>query len=844
MATWIWHPYWTEEPREATAGAFVHFRKTVTLPEAPREQALIQITADTRYKLYINSKLVSNGPVKGDRHLWFYDQLDIAPYLQQGPNTINVRVLRFYYATQHATSFPRLHRAGLLVRHIDGNTALGGARLDSDRTWEAALDRSTSLPTDIAEDEFLHVYERVTGRAELVTPEWVGAEELQFPGSHGLSAPWKLSPRLIPHARHKPGRFKSIVKVSSVLPRTEWERTILDPQANKSPRVLRLPAGSEHYLELEAETHMTAFLSFHFEWPRDAGSRLRVTYSECYEDTPDQVPYLRRKGDRCDTTKKLIGPHDEYTFGGASANLATSSLPYHQNQPDEEVFAPFHFRTFRFLALHITVCDSADLALKRIDLVRTSYPLDVRADAELPSLADNEIYRELWTTSIRTLTNCMHDCFEDCPFYEQLQYAMDARSSALFMYSISGDDRLARQAIQQLHQSYSPQSGLTASRAPAHQHQLIPHFSLFWICMVADHFERFDELAFARQFTPTCDAILETFGRRIDPNFGLIRSLQDPDQWDFVDWAEPWKPLGIPLAAERTGFPAYTNMLYAYTLQAISPLLAATGRTGVAEEYQARAAAINQALREHCFDGRFFTDGLAATADQDTDYSQHAQIWAVLSGAATGDVAYDIIRACTETEAPPQHGTTQSVLPRFTQASTAMSFYLLRALAAVNHGLYEERFHAFWAPWRAQLAQNLTTWVEDNVSNRSDCHAWGCSPLYEFMVEVAGVHVVKDQEEKEKKQLLVFRPRVALFKEFSGSVPFVCGGSLAIARVSWKQEEVDAVQVSLSVEIQFASTVAGRKSIAVALPDGRLMRLNGSESVDLVLERKREAQRI
>jgi hypothetical protein len=172
---------------------------------------------------------------------------------------------------------------------------------------------------------------------------------------------------------------------------------------------------TQHYLELEAEAHITGFPCFRFEWPHHAGSLLRVTFSECYEDTPHQVPYIRRKGNRCDATKQLLSPRDDYIFGGIPARGSKSSLLYHESQADEEVFAPFHMHTFRFLALYFDVTDDANLLLNPIDLIKTNYPLQVRADIQVP--AADSIYQEMWTTSVRILPNCMHDCYKDCPFY-------------------------------------------------------------------------------------------------------------------------------------------------------------------------------------------------------------------------------------------------------------------------------------------------------------------------------------------------------------------------------------------------------------------------------------------
>ncbi|KAJ6043004.1 hypothetical protein N7460_004359 [Penicillium canescens] len=52
------------------------------------------------------------------------------------------------------------------------------------------------------DDQFLHIYEDVVNSRAIEEPACVLAKELEFPDSHGISALWKLSPRLIPYPRY------------------------------------------------------------------------------------------------------------------------------------------------------------------------------------------------------------------------------------------------------------------------------------------------------------------------------------------------------------------------------------------------------------------------------------------------------------------------------------------------------------------------------------------------------------------------------------------------------------------------------------------------------------------
>lgn len=165
-------------------------------------------------------------------------------------------------------------------------------------------------------------------------------------------------------------------------------------------------------------------------------------------------------------------------------------------------------------------------------------------------------------------------------------------------------------------------------------------------------------------------------------------------------------------------------------------------------------------MRKHCFDGRFYTDGLTSIADPH-------QVWAALCEAATGESARDILNECLSSRSDSSLMLNdEDRPPSFTLVSTAMSFYTLRAFSLIEGTLYDDHFHSFWDPWREQLSQNLTTWVEDSVSLRSDCHAWGSVPLYGFMAEVCGIRPAAPRWTK-----ITFKPRVSLFEKLDAKVP-------------------------------------------------------------------------
>lgn len=324
--------------------------------------------------------------------------------------------------------------------------------------------------------------------------------------------------------------------------------------------------------------------------------------------------------------------------------------------------------------------------------------------------------------------------------------------------------------------------GLPQSRFPSHVPQVIAGFSLYWILQVCDHHLFFGDKQFSRSFLPRIDGVLEFFLAHIDSR-GLVSGISE-DVWQYVDWVTTWGATddhpdkGVPTSGRKSNCHTYFSMLYAYVLKQAAELLRQVGRPGNASEYMSRSEKVLQAIRTHCYDGKFFTDSTADIADE-LAYSQHCQIFAVLSGAASPD---DFDRLLTESFNDK----------RFSRCSYMMRFYALRAFSLAGDSAYESFWGSVWDPWRKMLADNLSTWEEDDVRQRSDCHAWGSVPIYEYCTELAGIRPIAPGSTK-----LLFKPRLRLSDSVTAKVAL---GKDNLAKISWTTGQNGEKNVKLRLD--------------------------------------------
>ena len=557
-----------------TESRLVCFRKELNLSDAASKMP-VRISADGRYKLYVNGTLVCFGPCKGDDKRRYMDETDLGPFLQTGRNVLAVELL--CVGSDAWNSNHSLFTSGLHALYLEGIEAEG---------WRTHSCDTVCFLTEEEGFSPLHIHEKKNG--DPATAGWKGAD---FDDSFWQEAS-------VCGDADIPG----ILRAGNLLARPI-------PFMEQTHHVFRLPLHtvadhSEARFVLDAGEEMTAFL--HLGLSGGKGSVIELLYSECY--VTDEG-----KHNRADAVEgHLEGYTDFYTVGGFA----------------HEACEPFWFRTFRFLQVTIRTADEP-LTLNALDYDETGYPLKVRTSVT----TSDPTLMPVWDISLRTLRRCMHDTYMDCPFYEQLQYVQDTRSEILYTYAVSADDRLARQAIDDFASSQRP-DGLLNACYPNKNANVIPGFSIYYILMLHDHMMYFGDKELIRRYLPVVEGILHFF-RSHRTQSGLVDKVGGvngkAEKWSFIDWAGDWMPTyGMPTSG-LYGPLTMESLLYLYGLKKAAELAKWIGEKNLSETWRNDAESLSKAIRRECMDG----SGMLTDAPGRTELSQHAQVFGVLTGVLT-----------------------------------------------------------------------------------------------------------------------------------------------------------------------------------------------------------------
>jgi len=706
-----WHAGWITHPTAPLREPIVlHFRHTLALGAVPASYP-VRVSADNRFILYVNGHRVGDGPARGDLTHWRYERFDLAPLLQHGDNLITATVWNWGVYAAIAQISDRT--AFLLESEATGETSISTGVGKSDgwlvevEPGHQPLDRETvSYKTYYAAGPGEQIdaahYDWNWQSTKANGGNWVPAaspmRDSIFPGvsrAHSSDTQgdnfWDLIPDELPHMEYTPTSAGTAVRtgvaaLERLFPLSAISVQPLQPFPSSAVPV---PASSHVHILLDRKTLTTAYPQLTVSGGK--GSKIVLTYAEALYDK-DQ-----HKGDRDEIAdRKALGLTDSFLPDGG----------------DHRIFEPLWWRTWRYLDLDITTAD-APITLESLTAQFTAYPFKELATFNSP---DPDLTK-IWDISWRTARDDAHETYMDTPYYEQLQYIGDTRIQALISYTVAGDDRLARQAIEAFDASRIPE-GITRSRYPSSLPQSIPTFSLLYVGMLHDYWMYRPDPEFVRALVPGTRTILDWFSHYEAPD-GLLRKLP---WWSFIDWVNQ----GETPTYDADGESCITTLEYLGALNDAAGLEAALGDPTLATRYQSRAAHVRTGLYDKCWSA---SRGLIADNPDQKVFSQQANILGVLYDVIPQDRQQEVLKQMLAIEP----GTT----PNGTlSASYYFRFYLARAL---DHAGLADQYLASIAPWRKLLPLHFSTWPETPAPTRSDSHAWSAHPIYDLLTLVAGI---------------------------------------------------------------------------------------------------------
>lgn len=685
-AVWIGsdHPFDLPE-------AYLCFRRAWHLERQPQTAELL-ISADSRYKLWVNGQFVARGPARSWPHAQCVDQLNVGSYLQPGHNVLAVQVYQPGYS-----HFAYVHRgaAGLLTNLIcDGQTVLM-----TNRNWRTRRDPSfatwvprISIYGSGVEERDLSLDDGWRGPA-YDDSGWAQARVVAPVGGY----PWtKLQLRSLP----------LLIECEAPMTLLETRRghAVSDRDAHEALRQgwvtakpLTMRADTDGWFSVPLAKGETTY--WLFDLGRDyvgqgwvevegasGGECVLVNYAEKIRAgqlvLSDPQTYCR------------VRMTDRFYLRAGNQHVETFAL-----------------RGGRYLLFQLTGPTGPESRL-RFHARVAEYPLEISRELH----ASDPLLAGIITLCEETFRACLLDGFIDSTWRESSQWVGDALPQALIMSSMSDDTRSLRRVVEMAAQGAYP-DGVLPSVLPGEVHAYtVVDYNFIWVELLGLYWKLSGDQDFVSVMWPTLVRMLDRFHQDLNADSLLI---SQPGRRLFLDW--------VPLSRNEPN--AVYNLHYLLAMRAAIQMATDREASGDVARWEARAAALRSAVRSAFWhDGRWYDDTERST------FSQLVAALAILAEATRREETIGLFDAIAARSLDPDD---EAAPGKMVLASPFKHHYIFEALRRVGKSdEVVEIIRRRWGRW--VQAGYPTAWENWNVDfpDGSQCHAFSAHPRY-HLAEIA-----------------------------------------------------------------------------------------------------------
>ncbi len=709
-ARWVWLA-------DAPPCCYVLFRTDVRVAE-PRGCRL-RISADFRYRLYVNGRLTGDGPPPSVPHLQYFDTHWLEDVLAAGDNCIGV------IARVH--DMPPQRRGGLIAELLD---AAGGVlaatgpdwRCIQAPGWSGNVQRVRSNLFEPCQEHF-DARKMPSGWTQpgFASGQWAAAAVVENP-------PWSTPvPRDIPYMEQTPRRPGEVVRIDECTwlhnrSRAE-DASIPLAQVGLPLRYARcenaaalctadggavLQCSTEHLRDRDFDgvREPTVLLDF---------GRMLTGYVELDVEAPAGVTLD-------------IGVAERLIDGQFNNTIECPFCFRYTTTAGRQIWRSFAWRGFRYVKLRLHEAYEP-VRLHAVRAIQTRYPFKELGVFE----SGDEVLNGVFDICRHTLRLCCHESIMDTPWREQAQWLGDVAAVSLGgIYACFGDPALPAKFLRQsgaMQNSDGIISNITNS-PPWPNARDIPDYSLWWVMAVWNHYLYTGQREWIERSYSVVRGVIAAFLRHRDET-GLV---SDMPGWVFIDWAH----------TEKRGQCTALNAILHGALEAAGKMAQVLDDGGGLEEFAVAAGAIRRSVEARLFDSRRGVFADANVAGQLSPMvSEHANFAAILFDlcgprTAAGIVDHLLVRRDVEaTEAAPFF--TMVVLQaldkvgRFDLALRVIRDRWGRRMLARGSGSCHEEWGQNGS-WRSGTYQGFM---------RTLSHAWSAHPAEFLIRNLMGLEIVE-----------------------------------------------------------------------------------------------------
>jgi hypothetical protein len=742
-----WHARWIWLPGDGCSGnTYGYFRKEFTLENPPRNLRLA-ITADTYYRLFINGRLMGQGPPLSQPFFKYYDERDVDEYLRPGDNCIAVIVY-------HVGSFREDvegTRGGLLAELVDGN---GRTVVVTDSDWHCLRATAWRQNTFLFRMNYAFPYQEVyDARREPLGWKEIGFDDSTWPYSVVVNEgsvsdrppaamPWgRLVPRDIPFMTATPilpSRIERIEENLDLANRVRSEDLSIALSMPGRPIRYSRVEGAEHLLSEEGETivqcstnHLRGFFdgihdpSIVLDFGRVITAYLELKLSGVAGGMVD-IGYAER----------LIDGHFNNALEGQYADRYIM-------RDGEQTFRSFAWRGFRYVKLRFRSCFKP-VIIRSVRAIVTTYPYEERGAFH----CSDETFNAIFDICRYTVRLCSNEFLMDTPWREQGQWLGDVAAVTIpAIYACFGDVLLPGKFFRQTAANQFP-TGLLANVSNVvsrNWRNTLPDYSLWWIMALWNHYLYTGEERWIHRYYPEASRIIQVHMEYVNDR-GLIENVP---YRPFIDWAP----------VDRRGECAPFNAIFYGALEAFANMARLKGDIHTLDQVDEAIKRLKGHFQERFFDperGCFADANVEGTLSERA--SEHANAAAIRWGLCDEETTRKVIEKVWER--------------REIQVTEAQPFFMVVVLNALDRAnRFDLALNLIRERWGERMvARGALSTYEEWYQNgswrsgsfagflRSHSHAWSACPAEFLIRNLIGLEILEPGCRK-----IRIRPREAPF---------------------------------------------------------------------------------